>query len=58
MVMLGYLLVLGGCQGLLSHPTADGIQAINHIIVMVQENRSFDSYLGQLPAYWKANGYP
>ena len=54
----GYLIALAGCQGLLSHPTGDGIQSINHVIIMVQENRSFDSYFGQLPAYWKANGYP
>jgi phospholipase C len=32
-------------------------QAVNHIIVMVQENRSFDQYLGKLPDYWAANGY-
>jgi phospholipase C len=32
--------------------------AINHIVIMVQENRSFDQYFGQLPAYWKQNGFP
>jgi phospholipase C len=25
---------------------------------MLQENRSFDNYFGQLPAYWMAHGYP
>ena len=25
---------------------------------MLQENRSFDHYFGQLPAYWQANGFP
>lgn len=34
------------------------ISAINHIIVMLQENRSFDEYFGHLPDYWKANGFP
>src|SRR5277367_318787 len=32
--------------------------SVQHIIFMAQENRSFDTYFGQLPAYWKANGYP
>jgi phospholipase C len=31
---------------------------INHIVVMLQENRSFDSYFGRLSAYWAAHGYP
>ena len=60
------MLALCGCQGLSSGPTApsnptgsnSGINSINHIIVMVQENRSFDNYFGQLPAYWAANGFP
>jgi phospholipase C len=34
------------------------LQSINHIVFMLQENRSFDTYFGQLPAYWAANGYP
>ena len=59
-------LALCGCQGLSSGPTTpsnppgsnSGIDAINHIVVMVQENRSFDTYFGQLPAYWAANGFP
>ena len=33
------------------------ITAINHIIIMAQENRSFDSYFGALRQYWKQNGY-
>ncbi len=37
---------------------AHDLTAINHIIVMLQENRSFDHYFGQLPAYWKANNFP
>jgi phospholipase C len=32
--------------------------SINHIIVMVQENRSFDHYFGALRQYWADNGYP
>jgi phospholipase C len=55
-------LLMCGCQGLKSDPTlttAGTLQSsINHIVVMAQENRSFDTYFGQLPAYWAANGYP
>ncbi|MGE5206676.1 MAG: alkaline phosphatase family protein [Chlamydiota bacterium] len=35
-----------------------GVQALNHIVFMLQENRSFDHMLGHLPEYWLANGYP
>jgi phospholipase C len=35
-----------------------GITNVNHIIIMLQENRSFDHYFGHLMDYWKANGYP
>jgi phospholipase C len=31
--------------------TSTGLQTIKHIIFMLQENRSFDSYFGQLQAY-------
>jgi len=34
------------------------ITAINHIIIVTQENRSFDHYFGHLPDYWQAHGYP
>jgi phospholipase C len=37
-------------------PVAD-IKSINHIVFMLQENRSFDSYFGQLGAYRAANKY-
>src|SRR5438132_4101029 len=38
--------------------TVQNIQAINHIIFMAQENRSFDHYFGALREYWAQNGYP
>src|SRR5579864_4734882 len=54
--------ILCGCVGLPKSttppPTTSNLNSINHIIFMAQENRSFDSYFGQLPAYWAANGYP
>ncbi len=60
------LLVLCGCRGLVNGtattttnaPPPANLQSINHIIFMAQENRSLDTYFGQLPAYWAANGYP
>jgi phospholipase C len=63
------LLALCGCQGLpnssstspitTNTPPPGSLQtSVNHIVFMAQENRSFDTYLGQLPAYWQANGYP
>jgi len=61
--LIGLVSLLCGCQGLPSGATDPsspnaGINSINHIIFMAQENRSLDSYFGQLPAYWQANGYP
>ncbi len=59
---IALLMVISGCQGLVlgTPPIAQNpdITAINHIVVMVQENRSFDSYFGQLPAYWASQGFP
>ena len=34
------------------------ISSINHVIILVQENRSLDNYLGALRQYWAQNGYP
>ncbi|MCU1286149.1 MAG: Phospholipase [Acidobacteriales bacterium] len=36
----------------------DGITALNHIIFMLQENRSFDSYFGKLNDYRTSLGLP
>ena len=33
------------------------IKSIDHVIFMLQENRSFDSYFGMLNSYRKANGW-
>ena len=33
------------------------ISLINHVIILLQENRSFDHYFGHLGEYWSANGY-
>src|ERR1700694_5904755 len=55
------LTVLAGCVGGCSSggPASDtalrGIHKIQHVIVLMQENRSFDSYFGTFPG---ANGIP
>src|SRR2546421_6083066 len=65
--ILALSVALTGCQGLgtannsqsnatppppppISNP--QGLQKLNHIIFMAQENRSFDNYFGQLSACW------
>ena len=37
---------------------ASGLSRLRHIIVLAQENRSFDQYFGELRQYWAQNGYP
>jgi phospholipase C len=34
------------------------LSSINHVIILVQENRSLDNYLGALRQYWAQNGIP
>src|SRR5689334_13481539 len=60
--------LLAGCAGLggmnsTTTPSSSGnhtgdIHSINHIIFMVQENRSFDHYFGNLNAYRQAQSLP
>lgn len=38
--------------------TSSNISALNHIVFLAQENRSFDHYFGALREYWAQNGYP
>src|ERR1700676_167558 len=45
--------VSGGPTG--SYVVAAGVHKIKHVIVIMQENRSFDSYFGTFPG---ANGIP
>jgi len=58
------LVALSGCQGLVNSAgggttTGNGTlqTSVNHIVFMLQENRSFDHYFGALPQYWAGNGY-
>src|SRR5690348_9572555 len=41
------LLNFSGCQGI-GPGSPSNIQAVNHIIFMMQENRSFDAYFGKI----------
>ena len=34
------------------------LQSVNHIIIFLQENRSFDHYFGAMRKYWADNGIP
>ena len=39
-------------------PPPQDITAINHIIILLQENRSFDHYFGRLANYWQSHNFP
>jgi len=47
----------GGTQSVTA-TFSGSLQSINHIVFMVQENRSLDHYFGALQAYRTANNYP
>lgn len=67
-----FLLSLTGCGGALAGGSAPSAtpsptpvstsatlqNSVNHIIILAQENRSFDHYFGHLMQYWQKNGYP
>jgi phospholipase C len=53
-LLLSCIVTLSGCGGGGSGappptPGAMGLQRVNHVIVMMQENHSFDNYFGALP---------
>jgi phospholipase C len=56
------LLALSACRGLSTGTTppcttCGSLQSVDHVVFMLQENRSFDSYFGMLNPYRQANGY-
>jgi phospholipase C len=51
----GLLVLLASCIRADADDQATGIQRIRHVVVIVQENRSFDSYFGTFPG---ADGIP
>ena len=70
-MVCGMALVLSACQGVTDSTTTTTppptttppvqqpatIQAVNHVIFMLQENRSFDHYFGKLGEYKARNGW-
>ena len=57
--LLAALLALCSCVGLTrtgGGEQAGSMESLQHIVFMVQENRTFDHYFGQLGAYRAANG--
>lgn len=65
-IAVALLCALIGCQGLAKGPatptptpTGNSLQtSVNHIIILAQENRSFDHYFGAMRQYWADYGYP
>ena len=63
---MGLAAILAGCQGMLPNaapnptptptPAPGNITVVNHIVYMMQENRSFDHYFGQLNNYRQSQG--
>ncbi|HYG98214.1 MAG TPA: alkaline phosphatase family protein [Terriglobales bacterium] len=59
-------LLLTGCGGVTGSANRDpgqntgggNIQAVNHVIIMLQQNRTFDHYFGQMTAYRQRNNIP
>jgi phospholipase C len=53
-------LALCGCRGLVTGTTTTSpanLQSIEHVVFMLQENRSFDTYFGMLNPYRQSNGW-
>lgn len=60
-ILVLLLAFLSGCTGVRNSGATDpqpagDITKVNHIIIMLQENRSFDHYFGQLNAYRQQQG--
>jgi phospholipase C len=60
LAMVAFIIPLGSCVGLVgSNPQGtQGLNQINHVIFMAQENRGFDHYFGAMRQYWAANNFP
>ncbi len=54
------ILTLCSCRGLVEGSTTvppGSLQSINHVVFMLQENRSFDSFFGMLNPYRQSNAW-
>src|SRR5690349_25089913 len=54
-ILVGPLLLLAVSRAASATTSDDGIRKIRHVVVIMQENRSFDSYFGTFPG---ADGIP
>jgi phospholipase C len=54
-IVLGMGVIAGGAPSAPARPAAAGLSKIQHIVIIMQENRSFDSYFGTFPG---ADGIP
>ncbi len=56
------VVLLVGCGGISSSDGPAGgrgdIRAVNHVVMMLQQNRTFDNYFGQMTAYRRRNDIP
>ncbi len=43
--------ILAGCRGVVMGTSSEELKRVNHVIILMQENRSFDHYFGKLGAY-------
>ena len=66
LTLMGLMMLLNGCGGSAASAPIDnppppgnkGLDSINHVILMIQENRGFDHYFGAMRQYWANNGIP
>ncbi len=64
LLTISAVVVLSGCRGLVTSAPVNvdnppqGINKINHVVFMAQENRGFEHYFGAMRQYWAANGIP
>ena len=49
--------LVNGCRGL-GGLSSGNVAGVNHVVFMLEENRSFDTYFGQLNAYRQTQGLP
>ncbi len=55
LLLAALVAALSGLRSAFADPVPDGIHKIEHVVIIMQENRSFDSYFGTFPG---ADGIP
>jgi phospholipase C len=54
LVSVGAAMALSAIPAATAEAAPEGIQKIQHVVMIMQENRSFDSYFGSYPARCRA----